>query len=202
MRKHSNANLKFLTKQEKAELFTAISNDKGRHSTRNQAIFYLSEYCALRASEVSLFTLSNLDLNNRTIFCQRLKGSKNNTLKIVDPIVFKSLKHFYLNRVITNIESNCLFLSQMQTPISRKTLDMLMKYYCSFTSIPKEKHHFHVLKHTRAIELIEYPNIKLTDVQWWLGHRNIQNTMVYLDYTSNAMNSLFRKIEALEGGEE
>lgn len=197
----TNSDLKFLTQQEKEELFLVISKDHSRFSTRNKAIFYISEYCALRASEIGLITLNDIDLDKNTVFCRRLKGSKNNTLRIVNPVVLNSLKSYYWERVQQTHNSNCLFLSQLEKPISRKTLDYLMKQYCSQTKIPPQKHHFHALKHTRAIEMIDYPDIKLTDVQWWLGHRNIQNTMIYLDYTSNAMNSLFNKLKSLEGGE-
>jgi site-specific recombinase XerD len=113
---------------------------------------------------------------------------------------WNAIKRYYWERIQINSSDNHLFLSQLGKPISRKTLDVLMKSYCSCTQIPSEKHHFHVLKHTRAMELIEYNDVKLTDVQWWLGHRNIQNTMIYLDYTSNVMISLFNKIEIMEGG--
>lgn len=201
MGKRISGDLKFLTPQEKAELFKAISIDTSRLANRNKAIFYLSEYCALRASEIGLITLSDFDIAKRSIFCRRLKGSKNNTLKIVNSRVFEALERHYWERVQINSSNNHLFLSQLGKPISRKTLDILMKSYCAQTSIPVEKHHFHALKHTRAMELIEYNDVKLTDVQWWLGHRNIQNTMIYLDYTSNAMSSLFNKIEIMEGGD-
>lgn len=201
MGKRISGDLKFLTPQEKTELFKAISIDRSRLANRNKAIFYLSEYCALRASEIGLITLSDFDIAKRSIFCRRLKGSKNNTLKIVNSRVFEALERHYWERIQINSSNNHLFLSQLGKPISRKTLDVLMKSYCAQTSIPVEKHHFHALKHTRAMELIEYNDVKLTDVQWWLGHRNIQNTMIYLDYTSNAMSSLFNKIEIMEGGE-
>ena len=201
MGKRISGDLKFLTPQEKTELFKAISTDTSRLANRNKAIFYLSEYCALRASEIGLITLSDFDIAKRSIFCRRLKGSKNNTLKIVNSRVFEALERHYWERIQINSSNNHLFLSQLGKPISRKTLDVLMKSYCAQTRIPVEKHHFHALKHTRAMELIEYNDVKLTDVQWWLGHRNIQNTMIYLDYTTNAMSSLFNKIEIMEGGE-
>lgn len=200
MRKRITDGIKFLTPHEKAELFEVLSNDESRYANRNRAIFYLSEYCALRASEIGLLTLSDFDINKKTILCKRLKGSKTNTLKIVNPHVFEALANYYQERILQNTGGNGhLFPSQLGGPISRKTLDALMKSYCHRTSIPCEKHHFHVLKHTRAMELIEYDDVKLTDVQWYLGHRNIQNTMIYLDYTSTAMNSLFNKLETLEG---
>lgn len=95
MRKRNSGDLKFLTPQEKTELFKVISTDMSRLANRNKAIFFLSEYCALRASEVGLITISDFDLAKKSIFCRRLKGSKNNTLKIVNSRVFEALERYY-----------------------------------------------------------------------------------------------------------
>ena len=199
MRRKGFGEMKFLTTGEKNELFHVISADKGMMAKRNKAIFYLSEYCALRVSEVALLTLSDFNPYKKDIYCRRLKGSRSNTLKIVNTEVLEALESYYQDRLLIDTDDNHLFLSMQGKPISRKTLDYLMKRYCAQTHIPDEKHHFHSLKHTRAIELIEYDDVKVTDVQWYLGHRNIQNTMIYLDYTSSAMNSLFSKLGAIEG---
>ena len=69
-----------------------------------------------------------------------------------------------------------------------------MKYYCSFTSIPRDKWHFHALKHTRAMELMETDGFDVRDVQWWLGHKYIANTMIYLNYSIQAQKSLYTKL--------
>ena len=70
-----------------------------------------------------------------------------------------------------------------------------MKFYCSFTSISPDKHHFHTLKHTRAMQMIATPGVNLRDVQWWLGHKYIANTMIYLNYSVEAQAELYKKLE-------
>ena len=75
-----------------------------------------------------------------------------------------------------------------------------MKHYCSYTHIPCEKWHFHILKHSRAVELAEY-GFDVDDIQYWLGHRNIQNTFVYLQYTSALKKTMFMQLEKFEGKE-
>lgn len=198
MKMHSTT-VKFLTPEEVSELYTIIDSDCSIHGLRNRAIFYLAKYCALRVSEVSLLRLSDFDPYRRTIYCRRLKNSKNNTLKIVDNIVFNVLLNYYEARQKQSYPTDFLFPSQLGQGISRQMLDTIMKHYCRQTHISFDKQHFHVLKHTRAMELINYDDISLRDVQFWLGHRYIENTMIYLEYTSRAMNTLFCKLELQEG---
>ena len=77
------AELTYLTSQDKKQLFQAIyHSSKGIHRKRDIAIFEVTLYCALRASEVSKIKISDYDPVKHTIHCHRLKGSKSNTLKL------------------------------------------------------------------------------------------------------------------------
>jgi len=196
----SDKKTQYLTDVEKEELFRQIDQDTSSHHLRNKALFLLAKYCALRVSEVGLIKLCDYDPRNHLLHCERLKNGNNNTLKIVDPSVYQTVDLYYSKWLHDSSASNALFISQLGRPISRKTLDRLMKHYCSNTSIPTNKWHFHVLRHTRAMELVEYPNVDVRDVQWWLGHKEIQNTMIYLEYSASCMAVLFDNIKTLEGG--
>jgi len=190
-----NKGIKYLSGVEMVELFNVINRDTSLHSLRNKAIFALAKYCALRVSEISLLKLYDFDLTRETIYCRRLKGSNNNTLKIVEPDLLDLLDRYvhYLKMIFP--DTNTLFPSQTGEPISRYTLNNLIKSYCKETLIPPEKHHFHVLKHSRAIELIETEGVSVYDIQYWLGHKYIQNTLIYLEYTPVAMNKLFNLLK-------
>lgn len=194
---YDSFNIKFLTEKEFEELINAITiyDSSSTYYHRNLAIFLLAEYCALRVSEVGLLTLSDFDLDTETIFCRRLKGSVSNRLKIVDKRVLEALKTYYQERIEICSDSKYLFLSRNNKPINRRTLHNLMKFYSSFTKISSEKTHFHALKHTRAIELLERKNVDIRDVQWWLGHKYITNTMIYLNYSVGARESLYAKLK-------
>lgn len=198
MRKQTS-NIKYLSYAEKKILFDRIDSDNSKHALRNQAVFYTAKYCALRASEIGLIRITDYDCEKQTLFCQRLKGSFNNTLKILDPKVAKLLNDYWILRKKEAATSDYFFLSQMGKPLSRQMLDFLMKDYCGSSSITRDKCHFHVLKHTRAMKLIEYRDVNIRDVQFWLGHKNINSTMIYLEYTTKSMELLFDKIEIYEG---
>lgn len=186
--------IKFLTSMERRELYRVIDNDSGTNAVRNRAIFHLGKYCALRASEIGLLRIDDYNAESETIYCRRLKNGNSNTLRIVDSDVLEALNE-YLS--IRNTSMLPLFLSQEQKPISRQSLDRIMKTYCKKTSIPEDKHHFHALRHTRAIEIIETTG-NIYDAQFWLGHKNVQNTLIYLRYTTKQQEQLYKLLKGQE----
>lgn len=189
--------IKYLYHDEKEALFNIIDQDRSLHYIRNKAMFFLAEYAALRASEIGLIRLDEFNIHNKEIYLHRLKGSNNNTLRIIDTRVYDALTDYLDYRTEHNIQTDFLFCSQKQTPVSRKTLDKLMKRYCARANIPSEKAHFHVLKHTRAVELAEL-GLDTKEVQYWLGHKSIKNTEIYLQFTSRQQEALYRKIQFLK----
>ena len=190
--------MQYLTPNEKEQLLRAVYSEKGKHRKRNIAIFEVGLYCALRVSEIKGLKVNCYDSNRKTIFCYRLKGSRANTIKIVDLHVVKALEDYLEERAERGIESSYLFISQKGNPISRQRMDAMIKKYAASTDIPVEKRHMHVLKHTRAIDLSEL-DLDLDDVQFWLGHKNIANTMKYLAYTTTLKRKLFMQLSLLEG---
>ena len=195
----NDSSIKYLYMHEKNALFRAIEHDMSTHRIRNLAIFYTAEYAALRASEIGLIRMSDLNLEDisgkKQIYFKRLKNSKNNTLRIIDNKVLSVLNDYLEYRSFYGIDSDYLFTSQKGKPISRKTLHDLMKKYCKLAGIPDEKAHFHVLKHTRAVELAE-AGLDTKEVQYWTGHKNIANTEIYLQFTTRQQETLYRKILA------
>ena len=186
--------IKYLQPNEKLELWDVIKKDQSIHARRNLAIFSLAEYCALRASEIGKIRIEYLRRtdSHTQIYCERLKGSFNNTLLIIEDEIEDILyDYYYHERLCFSSSSPFLFLSQKGAPISRKTLDAIMKKYCEKTSIPKEKHHFHVLRHTRAVELAD-EGLNLQAIQWWLGHKNVCNTMIYTQFTVTQQRHIYR----------
>lgn len=188
-----DSTVKYLYAYEKEALFSAIDADTTKYRIRNKAIFLITEYCGLRASEVGLIRMDDLNLDRQEIYIKRLKGSNNNTLRIVEPRVLHALDSYLTERKKHHISSDFLFVSQKGTPISRKRLDELMKYYCRLANIPHEKAHMHALKHTRAISLAEL-GLDTKDVQYWIGHKSIKNTEIYLQFTTTQQEILYQKL--------
>lgn len=186
--------IKYLKAAELKSLFSAIRKDCSRHRSRNLALFSVAEYCALRVSEVSLLREDDYCRETHEIYCHRLKGSRNNMLRIIDPDIYSALDDYLTIKKKLYPQSPYMFVSQLGSPISRQSLDILMRSYCAETDITPDKHHFHVLKHTRAVELAEY-GVDIKDVQFWLGHMNVQNTLVYMQFTTKQQELLYWKLK-------
>lgn len=160
--------IKFLTLDETQRLFKVII-DK-----RDKAIFLLAYRHGLRASEIGLLRVSDLDLKRLRIMLHRLKGSLSGEHPLQADEA-RALKAWLKNR---DTDSPILFPSRRGLPISRQMLDVLMKRYGGEAVIPQDKRHFHVLKHSIATHLLD-AGAELRFLQDWLGHSNIQNTVIY-----------------------
>lgn len=132
--------IKYLTQDELKRLFGVIE------SKRDKAIFLIAYRHGLRASEVGLIKDTDIDREKWRINIVRLKNSLG-AVHPMQPDEVKAVKAWMKER--TN-STPCLFPSQRGLPISRFTLDKIMKAYGKRADIPPDKRHFHVLKIGRA----------------------------------------------------
>ena len=174
--------IRFLTLDETRRLFAGIT-DK-----RDKAIFLLAYRHGLRASEIGLLRVSDLDLKRLRVMLHRLKGSLSGEHPLQADEA-RALKAWLKSR---DTDSPILFPSRRGLPISRQMLDVLMKSYAEEATILKDKRHIHVLKHSIATHLLE-AGAELRFVQDWLGHSNIQNTVIYTALVSTSREAKARQ---------
>jgi integrase len=175
----------FLTQDELGRLFQAIGN------RRDRALWLIAYRHGLRASEIGLLRREDVDLDNYRLRIFRLKGSLGG-LHPLQPDEVKALRAYLRTRKDDN---PVLFLSKKGNPLHRKTLDWLMRKYGAAADLPKEKRHFHTLKHSIATHMLE-ANGDVMFVKDWLGHKNIQNTLIYAQLTSAARDERARRVFA------
>ena len=168
MRQDQTRSIQFLTPDEIKRLFGVIE------SPRDRAMFLLAYRHGLRASEVGLLQTGDLDLKRGRIRLHRLKGSMSGE-NPMQPDELKAVRSWLRQR---REESPILFTSNRRTGISRRMLDVLMKRYGKAAGLPVGKRHFHCLKHTICTHLLDASD-NLRFVQDWVGHANIQNTVIY-----------------------
>ena len=192
MMKDAETKIKYLTQLETINLFNVIENSHSLHSIRDLAIFRVAYRCGLRASEIALIRLENYNVAKGEIYCKRLKGSTNNTIRLDSKTKDTLDKYISENNLCSS--SQVLFTSQKNNPISRHTLDYMMKKYSPLANIEdKTKHHFHTLKHTTAVHLAE-SDMDIKELQWWLGHKSVSNTEIYFQFTTRQQDKMYIKL--------
>ena len=125
----------FLTQPELRAFFRVITRQ------RDRTLFLIAYRHGLRASEVGLLQVEDLNLEQQRITIHRVKR----LLPGIYPLradEVKALKAYLRER---KSHAPAVFLSQRGTPISRRQLDTLMKHYGALADIPAGKRHFHVL---------------------------------------------------------
>jgi integrase len=194
-----NREIKYLTNAEFDRLMLSFKEaekiflmdkkkQKFKFFRRDQLIFLLAYECGLRASEISNLKKEDFHENSKELFCRRLKGSRNNTIRLT-----RGTSRLLSEYMSCENNSNHIFLSRKSTPLSRQHLTRLCKKYFNLADIPKEKQHFHTLKHTAGVHLADC-GLDIKEVQYILGHRNVENTMIYFDFTSKQQEVLYSKL--------
>jgi len=196
----ANRTIKYLTNDEFSEVINEFDKIKKLKNTniktqnfnffkRDKIILLLAYECGLRASETSNLRKDDFHEKNREIFCRRLKGSRNNTVKLTIS-TSKLLKTYLLENPN---DTNYIFLSRQKNRLTRQQLTNICKKYFALAGISKEKQHFHTLKHTAGVHLAEQ-GLDIKEVQYILGHRNVENTMIYFDFTTKQQKVLYDKL--------
>jgi site-specific recombinase XerD len=80
-------------------------------------------------------------------------------------------------------DSPYLFISTRGIPLERRSYWDLMQKYGKQAALPKAKRHFHALRHAIAVHLLD-AGADVAFVQDRLGHANIQNTIIFMRYTT------------------
>jgi site-specific recombinase XerD len=167
--------MEFLTQKE----LLAVLKTAKRESLRDFTLILVSYKHALRASEAAALTLQ--DLKDGCLDIKRKKGSLHTIQPLMphkgEPLLdeIKALKAWL--KVRPNDGSNALFTSQKGGALSREQVHRIFKGIAERAGIAKDKRFVHILKHSRATHLVGTMDIAL--LRQLLGHRNIQNTMIY-----------------------
>ena len=198
--------IKYLTQDELTRLFDVIAKDSSANvwyktpavikksialKRRNLAIFIVTYRHGLRVGEVAMLRIDDVDILRARIRIKREKGSLGGEYPMqVDEM--KVLQSWLLER---KAQSPYLFPSYRDKQISRRTLDWWMRYYGAMAGIPADKRHFHVLKHSICTHLLS-AGAGIKFVQSWVGHVDINNTLIYSQLTDLARDKEAEKVFA------
>lgn len=187
--------IKYLTKEEIKKVFKTIRESNAKYALRDEVLFRVGFETACRVSEMALFRIKDFNPNTRDIYCRRSKNGNNNTVRLSKE-TSRLLKKYIQS--IDDVNTEFIFMSQFGKPLDRRTIDLLTKKYFKMAKIKDvSKHHFHVLRHTRAVTMLE-DNCTLEDIKYLLGHKKFANTLIYAQFSSNYKKGLFDKLDSIE----
>jgi len=82
-------------------------------------------------------------------------------------------------------------IEQKAFKLKKNNFLIVFKKLCKKANIPAKIAHPHVLRHTRAIELIRN-GIPVTAVQTILGHSSLNTTAMYLKYSNTEIQAIMK----------
>jgi type 1 fimbriae regulatory protein FimB len=160
-----------------AEVDKLISATKGgRNEARYRCLLLLMFRHGLRISEACALTLAQVDTENRVLHVTRLKKGLSTTHPLrADEI--KVIKTWLAKRANIKTETDAFFVSERRAPLSRKRTWAAIRDYGELAGLPLPAHP-HMLRHACGFALADqgaYTRL----IQDYLGHRNIQHTVIY-----------------------
>jgi integrase/recombinase XerD len=165
----------FLSKLEVEALFAAIPQE----ATRDQLLFEMIYRHGLRRLEAALIRREWI---TDSIWIQRVKGGVSGEYPIHPRT--RRLLWAWLNARGED-DNPYLFTSRQSghRPLSASTVYGLFSRYATAAGIAAERQHPHVLRHSIATHLLD-AGWDISDVQDWIGHREIASTQVYAKITN------------------
>lgn len=184
---NNDSRIKYLEKDEVYRLFRAIPPE----NYRDRALFDLIYRHGLRRIEATW--LRKDWVHNGRIWIKRAKNGISQEYNLHPDS--KILLRVYLSQ---NGKDNNPFLfvsreSGTSKPISRGLIYHLFRKYAEKAGILPDKRFVHILKHSIAVHLLN-AGWDISDVQDWLGHRDIKNTTIYGKISNRRRERQFRKL--------
>jgi site-specific recombinase XerC len=174
----------YLQTDEMARLFKVIT------SPRDRAMFRLMYHAGLRASEIGILELRDYNPRTERIHIERLKGSNSGDHHLCR-------EESKAMRAWLKVRGNApgpIFTSRKGGGIDRRMIWVLMRKYGALAMVPAKYRHPHVLKHSCATHLLE-KGFHVEQVQDWIGHANIANTMIYAHITNARRDEMAKSLK-------
>lgn len=175
----------YLTREEVERFFQAIP----AANLRDRALFDLIYRHGLRRREAANLTIDNVQ--GGKIWVSRVKRGVSGGYPLHPRS--KQLLRAYL---ATRPSDGCSYLFRTRrrsdAPISGAEINRVFHSYAATADLPASRSHVHVLRHSIGTHLMN-AGWDISDVQDWLGHRDISSTMIYARITNKRREERYRE---------
>ena len=165
-----------------------ISDAKRRIRGRYWLVFLTLRFTGARISEVINIDYGDIDFRSaeiRLVTLKRHNPKKKGTYRII-PVPAN------LTGEIASYIAQYPHMKDKAFKVDRSNFNKVFKELCIESNIPKELSHPHILRHTRAIELLR-AGVPVTIVQDLLGHSALTTTAVYLKMSGQEAKGIMRE---------
>lgn len=187
LKNYRDSRIKYLEKEEVYRFFKVIPKE----NYRNRCLFDLIYRHGLRRVEATW--LRKEWLHNGRIWIKRAKNGISQEYDLHPDS--KVLLNLYLKQRADN-KNPYLFISResgYEKSISEELIYHHFKKNSIMAGIPSDKQFVHTLRHSIAVHLLN-AGWDLSDVQDWLGHKDIKNTLVYAKISNFRRRQQFQKL--------
>jgi type 1 fimbriae regulatory protein FimB len=160
-----------------AEVQKLMDAAKGsRNAARDRCFLLLMFRHGLRVTEACRLRLSQVDTDSRSLHVTRLKKGLSTTQPLRGDEI-RVIKIWLTERARMKPETDAFFVSERRGPLSRKTAWVMIRDYGRLANLPIDAHP-HMLRHACGFALADQgADTRL--IQDYLGHRNMQHTVMY-----------------------
>jgi integrase/recombinase XerD len=185
-----------LSKQEVQKIFAHIQ-------TSHNYIFLFTVYsCGLRLQEALNLQISDIDASRKIIHVHRGKGCRDRYVPLPDKTLLLLRKHWktHKNKVLIfpalGRGHNLGPVSTM--PMAIESVQGAFRRAKFAAQIIKKSVSVHTLRHSYATHLLE-AGVNIRTIQQYLGHKQLETTMVYLHLTRFGQENASRLINLVVG---
>ncbi|STB68628.1 fimbrial regulatory protein FimB [Citrobacter freundii] len=180
----------FLTSAEVELLFMHAKN--GHNPERNHCMLMMAFIHGLRASELLMIRLSDLDLKGYVLYIRRLKNGFSTQHPLLREEVI-NIRHWLKIRsdIYGANDSPYLFISLKGTPLTRQQFYNIIQQVGVRAELPVPVHP-HMLRHSCGYALAN-AGIDTRLIQDYLGHRNIRHTVLYTASNASRFQGIWRR---------
>jgi type 1 fimbriae regulatory protein FimB len=179
------AKIKYLSKQETERFFLCVKDP------RDRALFGFIYLYGLRVSEAILLRLTDVDLEKNRINIRRIKDGISGERPL-----FASAERLLRKYLKVRLDTGDGIFTGRQGDMTRQRAYQLFKGYARNAGLDS-RYSVHCLRHSIATHLLEAGE-GIEFVRDHLGHKNIQNTMIYAQITDSRREETYRRVERSE----
>ena len=198
-----------LRAQSEHRLPTVLSQDEVQRllgcvkTSHNHAFLGTVYSCGLRLQEALHLEVSDIDSQRMLVHVHRGKGAKDRYVPLPGWTLGVLRKHWTTHRnqtlLFPALGRSGRDASDSRTPMAKSSVQGALRAAKREAGIRKKNVCVHTLRHSYATHLLE-AGVNLRAIQRYLGHSNIESTMIYLHLTQKGHEDASHLIEKMLEG--